>query len=74
MAKAEKEKHKRFCRIILPAPQSADRGVAYIFLILAYPTSLKLKGGYEQYRTTEFICCEPIVYTRCQSTGISNEL
>jgi hypothetical protein len=47
---AEREKHDRFCRVILPGEQSADVNVAYAFLILAYPTNFELKGGYEQYR------------------------
>jgi hypothetical protein len=48
---AEREKHDRFCRVLMPGPLSAERDVVYVFLILAYPTHLELKGGYEQYRT-----------------------
>jgi hypothetical protein len=47
---AEKEKSERFCRVVLPGPNSADRKFAYLFLIVAYPTHLNLAGGYEQYR------------------------
>ena len=49
METAEREKHPRFCRVILPGNDSADIGVAYVFLIFAYP-DIELKGGYEQYR------------------------
>ena len=42
----------RFCRVVLPGPDFADRGIAYVFLIMAYPTHLNLAGGYEQYRET----------------------
>jgi hypothetical protein len=49
METAEREKHPRFCRVILPENDSADTGVAYVFLILAYP-NIELEGGYEQYR------------------------
>jgi hypothetical protein len=51
MVKAEREKHDRFCRVLMPGPLSADSDVIYVFLILAYPKHLELKGGYEQYRT-----------------------
>jgi hypothetical protein len=50
MTRAEERKEDRFCRIMLPEPDSVDRGVAYVLLIMAYPTHLNLKGGYEQYR------------------------
>lgn len=50
MRRAEERKAGRFCRVVLPGPDSADRGVAYVFLIMAYPTHLNLADGYEQYR------------------------
>jgi hypothetical protein len=49
MKKAEELAQDRFVRVALPGPHSADRGIAYIFLILDYP-KIKLPGGYEQYR------------------------
>jgi hypothetical protein len=50
MKNAEKQKAERFCRVVLPGPNSADRKIAYLFLIVAYPAHLNLAGGYEQYR------------------------
>jgi hypothetical protein len=47
---AEREKHPRFCRVILPGADSADVRVAYVFLILAFPNDVELAEGYEQYR------------------------
>jgi hypothetical protein len=49
METAEQAGEDRFARVILPGPNSADRTVAYVFLILAYPKK-PLKDGYEQYR------------------------
>src|SRR5262249_2098778 len=49
LEKAEKGGQDRYARTILPGPHSADRTVAYVFLILAYP-KITLKDGYEQYR------------------------
>lgn len=49
MEEAEQRGEDRFARVVLPGPHSADRTVAYIFLILAYP-KIVLKDGYEQYR------------------------
>lgn len=46
----------RFTRVIMPFHGSRDGTLAYILMILAYPTELekegKLPGGYEQYRET----------------------
>lgn len=39
----------RYARVVLPTPDSGNRDVAYIFLILAYP-KFELPGGYAQYR------------------------
>jgi hypothetical protein len=47
---AERVKHPRFCRVILPGADSADVRVAYVFLILAFPNDVELAEGYEQYR------------------------
>ena len=49
MRRAEELAQDRFVRVALPGPHSADRKVAYVLLILAYP-KIELKGGYEQYR------------------------
>ncbi|MDB5602043.1 MAG: hypothetical protein JWN71_4087 [Xanthobacteraceae bacterium] len=49
-------KAHRFARTIPPSHTSANPTLAYIVLILAYPTELELKGGlpggYAQYRET----------------------
>jgi hypothetical protein len=50
LIRAEREKYNRFCRVLMPGPKSTHRDVIYVLLILAYPTHLELKGGYEQYR------------------------
>ena len=50
LIRAEREKYDRFCRVLMPGPKSTHRDVIYVLLILAYPTHLELKGGYEQYR------------------------
>ena len=50
MERAEARKQDRFVRVIMPGKYAADRKVAYVFLILAYPAHLKLAGEYEQYR------------------------
>ena len=46
----------RFMRVMMPFHGSRDSTLAYILMILAYPTELekegKLPGGYEQYRET----------------------
>jgi hypothetical protein len=34
----------------MPGPNTADRTVTYVFLILAYPKNYTLKDGYDQYR------------------------
>jgi hypothetical protein len=47
---AEKQKAERFCRVVMPGPFSADREIAYLFLIVAYSAHLNLAEGYEQYR------------------------
>lgn len=53
---ARRLKQDRFARMIMPSPVSADPKVAYVIMILAYPTDLEqrggLEGGYEQYRRT----------------------
>jgi hypothetical protein len=51
LIRAERQKHDRFCRVLMPGPRSAERDVVYVLLILAYPAHLELEGGYEQYRT-----------------------
>lgn len=47
-------KMDRYTRIIMPSQASADPRLAYVFMILAYPTELDAQGGlprgYEQYR------------------------
>jgi hypothetical protein len=50
MERAEKQAQDRFVRVVLPGPHTADRTVAYVFLILAYPKGITLAGGYDQYR------------------------
>jgi hypothetical protein len=49
-------KQDRFTRVIMPFHGNRDSTLAYILMILAYPTELekggKLPGGYEQYRET----------------------
>jgi hypothetical protein len=50
LLRAEREKHDRFCRVMLPGPLYANSDVIYVLLILAYPTDFELKSGYEQYR------------------------
>jgi hypothetical protein len=50
MERAEKQAQDRFVRVAMPGPSTADRTVAYVFLILAYPKNYELKDGYDQYR------------------------
>jgi hypothetical protein len=50
LRRAEERKTDRFCRVLTPGPKPARRDVAYVLLIVAYPTHLNLAGGYEQYR------------------------
>jgi hypothetical protein len=49
-------KQDRYARVIFPTQVSADPKLAYVIMILAYPTDLEAKGGlpggYEQYRET----------------------
>jgi len=49
-------KQDRYARVIFPAQISADPKLAYVIMILAYPTGLEATGGlprgYEQYRET----------------------
>lgn len=44
----------RYARVIFPSQASANPQLAYVIMILAYPTDLEAKGGmkrgYEQYR------------------------
>lgn len=47
MKEAERRRADRFVRVYLPGPDTADRLVAYVFLILAGPPTLE---GYDQYR------------------------
>jgi hypothetical protein len=51
---AKLAKAHRYARVIMPSSASADPTVAYVFMILAFPTDLEalggLPGGYEQYR------------------------
>jgi hypothetical protein len=54
MQNALKIKTDSFARVMLPSNASADPTLAYVILILAYPSDLDkeggLPGGYEQYR------------------------
>jgi len=49
-------KQERYTRVIFPTQVSANPKLAYIIMILAYPTDLEAEGGltrgYEQYRET----------------------
>ncbi len=59
-------KQDRFVRTILPTNVSADRELAYVFMILAYPTDLEaaggLKGGYDQYRAVRTAMLQAYCY------------
>jgi len=47
----EKGKNEpRFGRAIMPGRMDWDRKTGYVFMMLAYPEGIELKGGYEQYR------------------------
>jgi hypothetical protein len=50
LEKAEKLAKDRYVRVLLPGPDSANRAIAYVFLILAYPKKIVLTDGYDQYR------------------------
>ena len=50
LQRAHQLKKDRFVRVVLPGELSADRQVAYVFLVLAYPTKIHLPDGYAQYR------------------------
>jgi hypothetical protein len=54
LRKAKELKQDRYARVIFPSQASADPKLAYVILILAYPTDLEARGGmkrgYEQYR------------------------
>tara|TARA_R110002020_G_scaffold10801_22_gene41100 strand:- start:21570 stop:23159 length:1590 start_codon:yes stop_codon:yes gene_type:complete len=58
---AESVRAPKFARRILPGPDSANKEVGYIFLILAYP-DFHLQGGYEQYRQTRASMLEAYCY------------
>jgi hypothetical protein len=51
---AREMRQDRFTRVIMPSAVSANPKVAYVFMVLAYPTELEerggLEGGYQQYR------------------------
>jgi hypothetical protein len=53
---AMKLKQDRYARVIFPTQASADPKLAYVIMVLAFPTDLEAKGGwkggYEQYRET----------------------
>jgi hypothetical protein len=53
---ANEIKQDRFTRVMLPPTGDNNTALAYILMILAYPTELEaaggLPGGYEQYRET----------------------
>ncbi len=49
MERARKQAKDRYARVIFPGPNSADRTIAYVFLILAYQ-KIPLQDGYDQYR------------------------
>jgi hypothetical protein len=49
-------KQDRYARVIFPTQVNADPNLAYVIMILAFPTDLEAAGGlprgYEQYRET----------------------
>jgi hypothetical protein len=47
---AEQARQDRFARIVLANAGAANSDYGYVFLILAYPTEVELKQGYDQYR------------------------
>ncbi|WP_049803035.1 hypothetical protein [Bradyrhizobium japonicum] len=54
LRKARELKRDRYARVIFPSQVSANPKLAYVIMILAYPTDLeargRLKRGYQQYR------------------------
>lgn len=50
MEQSEQQKAERFARVVFDAEEKADQIIAYVYLILGYPTKFELAGGYEQYR------------------------
>jgi len=50
LQEAERRRQDRFARIVLPNQYFADPQSGYVFMVLAYPTDINLKGGYQQYR------------------------
>jgi hypothetical protein len=67
LSEAERQKQDRFARVILPNRAFGDpEAVAYVFLILAYPTGIQLKKGYQQYRNTRVAMlltyCQAVLY------------
>jgi hypothetical protein len=59
-------KKDRYTRVIFPSQASADPKLAYIFMILAYPTDVEVRGGlprgYVQYRETRARMLEAYCY------------
>jgi hypothetical protein len=63
---AMKLKQDRYTRVIFPSQASADPKLAYVIVVLAYPTEVEAKGGlprgYEQYRETRAKILEAYCY------------
>lgn len=67
---AEKLKQDRFTRVVVPFKGLADPECGYVFMVLAYPTDVELKDGYEQYRQARTAMlhayCQVVLYEKRQ--------
>ncbi len=71
LKKALELKKDRYARVIFPQQASANSKLAYVIMVLAYPTELEARGGmergYEQYRETRAMMleayCLGVLYT-----------
>ena len=65
LLKSEELNQGRYARVVLPA-DVASPSVAYVFMILKYPSFLDGKGGYDQYRRARVNMLETYGYAVLQ--------
>ncbi len=65
LSKSEERNQDRYARVVLPA-EGTSPNVAYVFLILKYPSLLDGKGGYDQYRRVRASMLETYCYAVLQ--------
>ena len=63
LIESERRGIDRFTRLVMPNELFADQTVAYIFMVLAYPSDIELEGGYGQYRQARAKMLETYCYS-----------